>query len=128
MDLGLTNRRVLVTGGNSGLGAEIAKAFAAEGARVAINYLLNPKQADKLVEEICATGGEARQLRADISDSKAVEAMFGAIDDAWGGIDILVNNAGIDGERALGWEAETGAWSKVVDVNLKGTYLCAREA
>lgn len=128
MDLGLTNKRVLVTGGNSGLGAGITKAFATEGARVAINYLVNPKQADKLVQEITAAGGEARQLQADISDPKSVEAMFRAIDDAWGGIDILVNNAGIDGERTLGWEAEVDAWSKVVDVNLRGTYLCARQA
>ncbi|MBX5159083.1 glucose 1-dehydrogenase [Rhizobium sp. NZLR1b] len=128
MDLGLTNKRVLVTGGNSGLGAAIAKAFAAEGARVAINYLVNPKQADMFVEEVTVEGGEARQLRADISDPKAVEAMFAAIDDTWGGLDILVNNAGIDGERALGWEADTDAWSKVVEINLMGTYLCAREA
>ncbi|MEI1252985.1 SDR family NAD(P)-dependent oxidoreductase [Rhizobium aouanii] len=88
MDLGLSNKRVLVTGGNFGLGAAIAKAFAAEGARVAINYLVNPRQADIFVEEVTATGGETRQLRADISDPEAVEAMFRAIDDAWGGIDI----------------------------------------
>ena len=128
MDLGLTNKRVLVTGGNSGLGAAIAKAFAAEGARVAINYLVNPKQADALVEEVSAAGREALQLMADISDAQAVETMFCNIDDVWGGIDILVNNAGIDGKRALGWEADADAWSKVLDVNLKGTYLCAREA
>ncbi|AHG48860.1 glucose dehydrogenase (plasmid) [Rhizobium leguminosarum bv. trifolii CB782] len=128
MDLGLTNKRVLVTGGNSGLGAAIARTFAAEGARVAINYLVNPQQSAALVEEFIAAGGEALQLRGDVSDPKAVEAMFRAIDDSWGGIDVLVNNAGIDGERALGWEADANAWSKVVEVNLKGTYLCAREA
>ena len=128
MNLGLSNRRVLVTGGNSGLGAAISKAFASEGARVAINYLVNPKEAERLVEEFTAVGGEALGLRGDISDPKAVETMFTAIDNAWGGIDILVNNAGIDGERALGWDADADAWSKVVDINLKGTYLCAREA
>lgn len=128
MDLGLTNKRVLVTGGNSGLGAAIAKAFAAEGARVAINYLINPKQSDTLVKEFTAAGGEALQLMADISDPGAVEAMFSAVDDAWGGIDILVNNAGIDGEYGFGWESDPDAWGKVIDVNLKGTYLCAHQA
>ncbi|MBB2830663.1 UNVERIFIED_ORG: NAD(P)-dependent dehydrogenase (short-subunit alcohol dehydrogenase family) [Rhizobium esperanzae] len=128
MDLGLTNRRVLVTGGNSGLGAAISKAFAAEGARVAINYLVNPKETERLVEEFIAAGGAALPLMADISDPKAVETMFTAIDEAWGGIDILVSNAGIDGGYALGWEADPDAWGRVVDINLKGTYLCAREA
>lgn len=128
MDLGLKDKRVLVTGGNSGLGAAIARAFAAEGARVAINYLVNPKQSDALVEEFTATGGEALQLMADISDPQAVERMFSAIDDAWDGIDVLVNNAGIDGVHALGWEADADAWGRVVDINLKGTFLCAREA
>jgi NAD(P)-dependent dehydrogenase (short-subunit alcohol dehydrogenase family) len=67
-------------------------------------------------------------LRADVSDADAVEAMFARVDDAWGGIDILVNNAGIDGAHALGWEAEIDAWMKVIDINLKGAYLCARQA
>ena len=59
MNLGLANKRVLVTGGNSGLGAAMSKAFAAEGARVAINYLTNPEQSDKLVDEVTAAGGQA---------------------------------------------------------------------
>lgn len=128
MNIDLKNKRVLVTGGNSGIGAAIAKAFATEGARVAINYLANPEQANSLVEEFTGAGGQALGLMADISDPKAVETMFGTIDDAWGGIDILVNNAGVDGKYARGWEADADAWGKVIDINLKGTYLCAREA
>ncbi|WP_434713543.1 glucose 1-dehydrogenase (plasmid) [Rhizobium sp. YTUHZ045] len=128
MNLGLANKRVLVTGGNSGLGAAMSKAFAAEGARVAINYLTNPEQSDTLVAEVTAAGGQAFGVMADISDAAAVEATFRAIDTEWGGIDILVNNAGIDGSYSLGWEGDVEAWCKVIDVNLKGTYLCTREA
>ncbi|ARO27674.1 3-oxoacyl-ACP reductase FabG [Rhizobium sp. S9] len=128
MNLGLANKRVLVTGGNSGLGAAMSKAFAAEGARVAINYLTNPEQSDKLVDEVTAAGGQAFAVMADIRDAAAVEATFRAIDAAWGGIDILVNNAGIDGSYSLGWEGDVEAWCEVIDVNLKGTYLCTREA
>lgn len=128
MELNLGGKRVLVTGGNSGLGAAIAKTFAAEGAAVAINYIANPDAANALVDQFTSSGGRALGLMADIGDSRAVEAMFAAIDDAWGGIDILMNNAGIDGHAALSWEADPAAWGKVIDVNLKGAFLCAREA
>ncbi|MFT4052999.1 MAG: glucose 1-dehydrogenase [Novosphingobium sp.] len=128
MNIDLKGKRVLVTGGNSGLGAAIAKAFAAEGACVAINYLVNPEETDTLVKQFVTAGGKALGLMADISDPATVETMFEAIDEAWGGIDILVNNAGIDGHAVLGWEADPDAWGKVIDINLKGAFLCARAA
>lgn len=121
----LRGRRVLVTGANSGLGAAMARAFAAEGARVAINYLTDPEAADALVGDC---GGEAVGLMADVSDPAAVATMFARLDQCWGGLDVLVNNAGIDGHAALGWEADVDAWGKVIDVNLKGAFLCARQA
>jgi glucose 1-dehydrogenase len=128
MRIDLEGKRVLVTGGNSGLGAAMARGFADAGARVAINYLVRPEETDALVKEFETAGGEAIGLLADVSDAAAVEAMFGKLDDAWGGIDVLVNNAGIDGARATGWESDVDAWSKVIDINLKGAYLCARQA
>ncbi|MGN6374150.1 MAG: glucose 1-dehydrogenase [Sphingomonas sp.] len=128
MNIDLKGKRVLVTGGNSGLGAAMARAFAAEGARVAINYLVNPMETDALVKEFTTAGGEALGLMADISDPQAVDAMFAKLDEAWGGIDVLINNAGIDGKRMCGWEADVEAWSKVIDINLKGAFLCARQA
>lgn len=128
MQIDLRNKRVLVTGGNSGLGAAMARAFAAAGARIAINYLTHADAAEALLAELKEAGREAIGLRADVSDASAVEAMFAALDQAWGGIDVLVCNAGIDGTRATGWEAEIDAWMKVIDVNLKGAYLCARQA
>lgn len=128
MDTNLKNKRVLVTGGNSGLGAAMAKAFAGEGARVAINYLVDPEATDALVKQFTTAGGQALGLMADISDAAAVAAMFAKLDEAWGGIDVLVNNAGIDGHAAVGWDADPQAWGKVIDINLKGAFLCARQA
>lgn len=129
MKIDLSGKRVLVTGGNSGLGAAIVRAFATAGARVAINYVAAAPDAEALVGEVSRNGGgEAIAINADVSDPKAVAKMFTAIDGAWGGIDVLINNAGIDGARAPAWDAEVDAWRKVIDVNLVGAFLCAREA
>jgi glucose 1-dehydrogenase len=128
MQIRLEGKRALVTGGNSGIGAAIALALAAAGARVAINYVSHPEAAQELVQRIVAEQGEAIAVVADITDETAVEAMFRQIDSAWGGLDILINNAGIDGGRALAWEGETAQWRKVIDVNLMGTFFCSRQA
>src|ERR1041385_4627566 len=106
MHIDLTAKRILVTGGNSGLGAAMAGVFAAAGAKVAINYLANPQAAEKLADAISAPGMEAMALQADITDAHAVEAMFEKLDQRWGGLDVLINNAGIDGVSALGWGAD----------------------
>ncbi|QDU92504.1 glucose 1-dehydrogenase [Lignipirellula cremea] len=128
MNISLDGKRALVTGGNSGIGSAITLALAEAGARVAINYVAHPEAADDLVQKIRAAGGDAMGVEADVSDPQAVAAMFEQVDEAFGGIDILINNAGIDGARASGWEAEVGAWRKVIEVNLVGSFLCAREA
>lgn len=106
MQIDLGGKRALVTGGNSGIGAAIVLALAEAGAKVAINYLFHPKDADNLVQTIQKQYGEAMAVQADVSDAAAFEAMFGQIDGAWNGIDILINNAGIDGGYALGWEGD----------------------
>jgi NAD(P)-dependent dehydrogenase (short-subunit alcohol dehydrogenase family) len=128
MNITLEGKRALVTGGNSGLGAAIALALAAAGAKVAINYVGHPKAADKLVRTIKKKRGKAISIEADVSDPTAVAKMFREMDAAWGGIDILVNNAGIDGASAVGWKADVVAWRKVIEVNLFGAFYCAREA
>ena len=128
MNITLDGKRALVTGGNSGIGAAVATALAAAGAKVAINYLVNPDGCDRLVSDIRARGGEALAAAADVSDAAAVAKMFAQVEGEWGGIDILVNSAGIDGPRAFGWEADLAAWRRVVEVNLFGAYQCAREA
>ncbi|SDS71496.1 glucose 1-dehydrogenase [Halopseudomonas litoralis] len=121
-------RRVLVTGGSSGLGRAMCLAFAACGAQVAINYRSSGEEAEALVKQIRDDGGTAIAVHADVSNPAAVEVMFEQIDAIWGGIDILVNNAGIDGSRATVWQGRVEEWQNVVDINLNGAYLCARQA
>lgn len=128
MNIQLDGKRALVTGGNSGIGAAIAEALAAAGAKVAINYVSHPEVAEQMAQAIWDKGGDAIIINADVSDSQAVKAMFEKLDETWGGIDILVNNAGVDGDYMLGWEADGDKWKKVIDINLMGAFYCAREA
>jgi glucose 1-dehydrogenase len=128
VEISIKGRRALVTGANSGIGAKIATDLAAAGARVGVNFVVNPETAEAVVAGIREAGGEAVALQADVSDASQVGRMFAAIDQAWGGIDILVNNAGVDGQRAPTWEADPGAWERVLRINLVGGFLCAREA
>jgi glucose 1-dehydrogenase len=117
-----------VTGANSGIGLAIAQALAREGARVCLNYVVHPEDAQAAADEIAASGGTAMTAPADVSDPAQVARMFADVEHAWGGLDILVNNAGIDGPRAAGWDQSIDAWRRVLDINLTGAYLCAREA
>ena len=128
MEIHLTGKRALVTGGNSGIGAAIATELAKAGAKVAINYVSHPEAAEQMVRDIQNSGGEAITIEADVSSYDAVGRMFTTLDEAWGGIDILVNNAGIDGAKADGWEAEIKDWERVININLMGSFYCARQA
>ncbi len=128
MTLSLAGRRALVTGANSGIGEAVAVAVAAAGAKVAVNYVVHPEAAEAVVARIRATGGDALAVAADIADPGQVAAMFAQLDRTWGGVDLLVNNAGVDGPRAVAWEADPAQWLRVLQVNLYGAFLCAREA
>ena len=128
MNIRLDGKRALVTGANSGIGEAIALGLADAGAKVVINYVTHPEAAERVVQTIKEKHGEAISIQADISDPASVGDMFRQVDVAWSGIDILINNAGIDGDSALGWEADIAAWRKVIEVNLFGTFYCAREA
>src|SRR5215831_6930146 len=123
----LTGQRALVTGANSGIGAEVAKALAAAGAKVGVNYVTRKEQADHVVDDIRAAGGEAIALFADVSKEAQVEAMFGELRAAWGSLEILVNNAGLQRDAAF-HEMTLAQWQLVIDVNLTGQFLCARAA
>ena len=123
----LKNQKALVTGANSGIGEGVAKALAAAGASVVVNYVVNPDAANAVVADIKAAGGEAMALAADVSNEGQVQAMFKQMIAAYGTIDILVNNAGL--QRDSSFENMTlQQWNTVIGINLTGQFLCAREA
>lgn len=128
MKIDLTGKRAVVTGGSSGIGAAIAVALGKAGARVVVNFGSNEKAAEAVVGTIRESGSEAVAIRANVADPAAVESLFSQTDEVLGGLDILINNAGIDGERVFSWEGDIEGWRKVIEVNLFGTYYCAREA
>lgn len=121
----LDGKVALVTGASRGIGRAVALKFAAEGAKVAVNYLTSEKEAHQVVQEIESRGGEALAVRADVARKADVVAMVERICEEWGGVDILMNNAGL----ALDGPAEHMSeedWDRVIDVNLKGTFLCTQ--
>lgn len=123
------NRREigLVTGGSRGIGAAIARALAAEGIGVAVNYCQSEAAAFELVEKILQQGGQAIAVKADVSRAAEVEAMFARIEDQMGPVSLLVNNAGTS-LRSLLHETSEEQWERVMGVNLKGAFLCSRRA
>jgi len=123
----LQGQRAIVTGGSSGIGAAIAKAFGAAGAKVGVNYASNARDAQLMVEEIRKGGSEAIALGADVSDEAQVKAMFERFVGEYGGVDIVVANAGIQIDASFA-QMEVEQFNRVLHVNLTGQFLCAREA
>ncbi|UOG73251.1 SDR family oxidoreductase [Hymenobacter tibetensis] len=123
----LQNQVALVTGASSGIGAGVAIAMAAEGATVVVNYAHSPEGAEEVVDEITKAGGKAIAIKADVSKEDEVLAMFDQIRKEFGTLHILVNNSGIQVDAPL-LEMTLEQWQKVIDVNLTGQFLCAREA
>jgi glucose 1-dehydrogenase len=127
MEVSLKGQTALVTGASSGIGEGIARAFAAAGAAVVVNYAGGRDGATRVVDAIKAAGGEARAIRADVSREPEVEAMFAEMLAAWGRIDILVSNAGIQKDASF-VDMTLEQWNAVLGVNLTGTFLCTRAA
>jgi glucose 1-dehydrogenase len=123
----LCGQSALVTGANSGIGRAIAIALAAEGAKVAINYVTDEQATKEVIREIEKKKGNAICIRADVSKENQVQDMFGKMYKEFGTIDILVNNAGIQRDASF-TEMKLEDWEKVIDINLTGGFLCAREA
>jgi glucose 1-dehydrogenase len=123
----LDGQRAVVTGANSGIGEAIARGLAEAGAAVVVNYVAGEDRAAAVVADIRAAGGQAIAVRADVSDEDEVGAMFRRAVAEYGSIDILVNNAGLQQDAPL-HEMTLAQWRKVIDVNLTGQFLCAREA
>jgi len=123
----LKGQSALVTGANSGIGQAIAMEMAKEGAHVAINYVSNDEVAQKMVTEIESFGGTAIAVKADVSNEGQVKEMFATTIKTFGTIDILVNNAGIQKDSPFK-DMSLHDWQLVLNVNLTGQFLCAREA
>lgn len=127
-DLGLAGKTALVTGATSGIGRAAALALGRSGVTVAVNHRPGSEgRADEVVAAIAEVGGEAFRAEADVSSERAVIGMFAEVVSRAGTIDILVNNAGIQDGAALA-EMTLAQWQRVIDVNLSGQFLCAREA
>ena len=123
----LEGQAAIVTGANSGIGRSVAEALAAAGARVVVNYVTRPEEAEKVVGSIRAAGGTAIAIAADVSREEQVQAMFRQAVDTFGTVDILVNNAGLQKDAQF-HEMTVADWDFVLGVNLRGQFLCAREA
>ncbi|MBM3393998.1 MAG: SDR family oxidoreductase [Betaproteobacteria bacterium] len=123
----LQGQRAVVTGAASGIGAEVARALAAAGAHVVVNYTAGAERARKVVHDIQQAGGTALDVQADVSREDQVQALFARAIEAWGSVDILINNAGLQRDAAF-HEMTLAQWQNVLDVNLTGQFLCSRAA
>ena len=123
----LAGQKALVTGGNSGIGRAVALALADAGADIAVNYVAGESDAREIAELIEAGGGRAVTVRADVSDEAQVVAMFDEARATFGTLDIVVANAGLQRDAPF-HEMTLAQGQTVIDVNLTGQFLCAREA
>src|SRR5574341_143892 len=123
----LQGQKALVTGANSGIGLGVAMALGQAGADVVVNYVSSDDAAQQVVEDIKQSGVQAYAHKADVSKEDQVQAMFQRMFQEFGTIDILINNAGL--QRDAPFDAMTlEQWNTVLNVNLTGQFLCAREA
>ncbi|MFC5799804.1 SDR family oxidoreductase [Streptomyces formicae] len=123
----LKGQKALVTGANSGIGKATAIALGRAGADVVVNYVADAEAADEVVKEITAAGVRAAAYEADVSQEDQVVAMVDRMVREFGTIDIMVANAGLQRDAPF-TEMTLAQWQKVIDVNLTGQFLCAREA
>lgn len=127
----LKGRNVLITGASSGIGQAIAIRLAREGANVAINYRSGAEQAEatQVMAKAARLNGGGREIivQADVSSEDQVRRMFAETITAFGRLDVLINNAGIQ-KPAVSRETETADFNRVLSVNLRGPFLCSREA
>jgi 3-oxoacyl-[acyl-carrier protein] reductase len=121
----LIGKTALVTGASRGIGREIALELARQGASVVVNYAGSEAKAYEVVEEIKGIGQEAIAIQCDVSNNESVTDMVKATVDHFGKIDILVNNAGITRDNLL-MRMKEDEWDDVININLKGVFLCTK--
>jgi glucose 1-dehydrogenase len=123
----LEGQTAIVTGASSGIGKAIAIELGKAGANVVVNYVTGPEKAEEVVTAIENDGSHSMAAKADVSREGEVRAMFAAAKEEFGTVDILVNNAGLQVDAAF-CDLTLAQWQRVIDVNLTGQFLCAREA
>jgi 3-oxoacyl-[acyl-carrier protein] reductase len=123
----LKDKIALVTGSSRGIGRAIAEAYGKEGAKVVVNYSSSQKAADEVVEKITQMGSKAIAVKADVAKKEEVEKLVQATINEFGGIDILVNNAGFT-RPAMMLKMTEDEWDQVLDIHLKGAFLCSQAA
>ena len=124
----MSDKVLIVTGGSRGIGAATATIAGSRGWRVAVNYAQNEEAAASVVRAIADAGGEAIAVKADVSIEADVLRLFETVDTAFGRLDALVNNAGIVGMKARVDEMDAARLERMMQVNVVGPILCAREA
>jgi len=123
--MNLEGKAVLVTGASRGIGREIALELARQGANVAVNYSGSEAKANEVVDEIKALGRKAFAVKCDVSNAEEVAEMVKGTIDNFGKLDILVNNAGITKDNLL-MRMKEEEWDDVININLKGVFLCTK--
>ena len=123
----LKDKIALVTGSSRGVGRAVALGLAKQGANVVVNYTSNENAADEVVEIIQSMGGKAIAVKADVAQKAEVENLVNSAIDTFGRLDILVNNAGFT-RPAMMIKMTEDQWDQVVDIHLKGAFLCAQAA
>ncbi len=119
---------LLITGASRGIGAETARLAAARGYSLCLNYLHSEQAANELLQALTDGGHQAFLFQADVGQESEVEAMYRAIDREFGRLDGLVNNAGILERQSDLVDMDPDRWRRVFDINVIGSFLCAREA
>ncbi|MDP4162063.1 MAG: 3-oxoacyl-[acyl-carrier-protein] reductase [Bacillota bacterium] len=123
--MNLEGKAVLVTGASRGIGREIALELARQGADVAVNFSGSEAKANETVDEIKALGRDAFAIKCDVSNSESVTEMVKATIERFGKLDVLVNNAGITKDNLL-MRMKEEEWDSVININLKGVFLCTK--